>query len=599
MIGRMIDILDRIWCSNTQLPASLLYELTSDKNSSIQLAYLRLKTSLCVLLELLGLFLMTLGFFSSESLGMLIAGMLLKITGGLGGAYFLNCSGVLLSLELQECLKYLKMSGREIHAFLANKGCSESEINSIAILPNEVYQSELNSYQRAKLINIGSPIICSFALFISGEVVTSIIVISLGLLSFPAGEMFFKEHTFRAESEMRLGRSAHLMSYIRKVYRDHITLTLKVNFLSQIPYALFVLRFIWNGSGLLASFFGLSQGLVGLTGTLGFQRSRMVSLRTTETAKHVIASITSSDLIITPKRFLEHSQQMGPLNSLPLNQISKGVVFQNFSVRASGNIKTLPAIDCSIESGGVTILRAPSGQGKSTFLLAAMHLLEHSGDIYFVNDSQLTNIHSLKKRDLEKAIYYFREETIEKSSRIIDIFKPLINKQLIAYLNENKKDFGNELVDLAWLASDNLIEQEIVKIRENQPSVFHKDMQNFLTDMRDRRSEILKEMLIFAGGNLALPNITPERLFDTLSAGEKRRLVATIAFESVKSSKEIKLVILDEPFTHLDKDSINRQLETIRHLQKMSSAPSILIISHHFIDEVHAFLNNVHIINFE
>lgn len=598
MINRFVDTLDRIWCSDTQMSASLLYELTSNKKSALKLSHLRLNTTLCVFLELFGLFLMTLGFFSSNYLVLLIVGVFLKIIGSLGSALFLNRSGVFLSLELQECLKYLKMSGREIHSFLANKGCSESEINSIAVLPNEIYQSELNSYQRAKLINLGSPIICAIALFISGEIATAIVIILLGLMSFPIGEMFFKEYVFRTESEMRLGRSAHLINYIRRVYRDHILLTVKVNFLSQIPYALLVLRFVWDGSGLIASFFGLSQGLVGLTGTLAFQRSRMTALRTTETARHLIAAITSSDLIITPKRLLEHSQDSDHFIASSIKKISDGVAFQNFAAKTCGNIKTLPALDCLIKSGSVTILRAPSGQGKSTFLLATMHLLEHKGEIYFIKDYRLTNIHTFTKNELEKAIYFFREETVEKSARLIDLFKPIIAIQLSDYLAENKRLFGDELIDLAWLASDNLIEQEIVKMTTNHPTVLPKNMISFLIEMREKRSEKVKEMLFFSGGNLSSPNMIPERFFETLSSGEKRRVITTLAFETAKNTKGIKLVILDEPFTHLDAQSIQKQLETILHMQKILSPPSILIISHHFTEEITSFLDAVQIHNF-
>lgn len=599
MINQFVIILDRIWCSNFQLSASLFYDLSSDKASADQLAYLRLKTSLCVFMELLGLFLMTLGFFSSKLFDILLTGMSLKIIGSLGSAYFLNCSGVFLSLELQECLKYFKMSGKEIHSFLADKGCSESEINSIGILPNEVYQSELNSYQRARLINLGSSVVCSLALFISGELVIATIVIFLGLISFPLGEMFFKEYTFRTESEMRLGRSAHLSSYIRKIYRNHIALTLKVNFLSQIPYTLFVFRFIWDGSGLIASFFGLSQGLIGLTGTLAFQRSRMSSLRTTETAKHLLAAITHSGLIITPKRLFIHSQQSEPIIPSAIKQMTNGVIFQNFSVKTSRNIKTLPPLDCVIKPGGVAVLQAPSGQGKSTFLLAAMHLLEHTGEIYFVKDSQFTNIHSLKKSELEKTIYFFREETIEKSSRLIDLFKPAIAVQLSSYLKEKKKQYSDELIDLAWSASDNLIEQEIFKMMRNLLAVFNKNMLNVLIEMRNTRAKILEQMLHLSGDNLFSFNINSERFFETLSMGEKRRIIATLAYDFARNMKEIQLVILDEPLTHLDTQSINQQLKTIKNIQEISFPPAILIISHHFIEEIKSSLNDVQIIDFK
>jgi DNA repair exonuclease SbcCD ATPase subunit len=49
---------------------------------------------------------------------------------------------------------------------------------------------------------------------------------------------------------------------------------------------------------------------------------------------------------------------------------------------------------------------------------------------------------------------------------------------------------------------------------------------------------------------------------------------------------------LDEPLTHLDKENINNQLQTIKKIQK-HYAPSILIISHHFIEEMKEQLQKV------
>lgn len=590
-------MLDSLWCSNTQLSASLLFKLTSDQYISHRLALFRIMSGLCVFLELFGLFLMTLGFFPKEPLTILMLGVIFKIIGGLGSSYFQNCSGVLLSLELQNSLKYLKTSGREIKAFLTHQGCTEIEIESISTLPSEIYQSELNSYQRALWINLGTPIVCSIPLLLHGEALIAFLLIFLGLISFPIGEKFFKENAFRNESEMRLGRSAHLLSYIKQVYKEHIALTLKVNSLSQISLLLFVFRFMWDGSGIIASFFGINQGLIGLTGTLAFQRSRMTSLRTIETAKHLISSITNSELIITPKRLEEHSSKSEhqALSEKLIQQVQNGVIFQDFCAQIPSKtdfIKTLPPLSCVIGSGEVAILQAPSGQGKSTFLLATMHLIEHSGELYFINNANVENIHSLSRETLEKRIFFFREETVEKSSRLIDLFKIIISLKLSNYIIEKKKEFGEVLVDLAWFASDNLMEQEVKKIEKSLPSIFPKNMLEFIKEMRDHRSCILQDMLKFSGGNISLPNIYPERIFETLSAGEKRRIITTLAYESAKSMNDIKLIILDEPLTHLDTVSIADQLTILKQIQELPSPPAILMISHHFIQETMSQLKN-------
>ena len=50
--------------------------------------------------------------------------------------------------------------------------------------------------------------------------------------------------------------------------------------------------------------------------------------------------------------------------------------------------------------------------------------------------------------------------------------------------------------------------------------------------------------------------------------------------------RALRFIILDEPLTHLDKININYQLEAIQAIQELSCPPSILVISHYFIEEL-------------
>jgi ABC-type molybdenum transport system ATPase subunit/photorepair protein PhrA len=68
--------------------------------------------------------------------------------------------------------------------------------------------------------------------------------------------------------------------------------------------------------------------------------------------------------------------------------------------------------------------------------------------------------------------------------------------------------------------------------------------------------------------------------------------MSLIALESCRTFKDINLVILDEPLAHLDKSNINYQLQTIQKIQELSNPPSVLIISHHFIEEMRNKLQN-------
>lgn len=593
--------IDSFFCSQTQLPSTLLSNI-SHKTTANYVARLRSYTLLGILLEIIGYFLITFSFFHSQSLWTLSGGISLKIIGAMVSSKCQNLSGVTWSLELQNYLKNLKTHGQEIQSILTNAGCSENEISSLSGLPSEVYQTEINSYQRSCLLNIGIPIACGLALLLNGEILTSVIIILLGLLSFPIGEHFFREHTFRNESQLRIGRSAQMSSYIREVYNDHIGLTTRINFLSQIPLIIFCFRFLWGGgSQLLAVFFGLTQGLIGLSGTLAFQRLRVSALRTTDVAKHLISILTSNSFIISPSRWLEHSlsSQTSPPSNLK-GQFLNGVVLLNFAAQIElqgRKLNSLPPINLEIPDGGIAILQAPSGFGKSTFLLALLHLIEHSGEIYFVSEGNWINIHSMTQKNVESSFFFLREDCLEKNARLLDLFKDPLQVHLKELKSEMDKNFGKTLTELAWNASDNLIEQELKNIEGGKQSLFSRDMLTSLKMMRTKRIQILSNILLESEGNLVTSRIHPERVFSSLSSGEKRRILCLIAYETAKTNCFTRLIILDEPLTHLDTENMEYQIKNIQKIQRLPHPPAILLISHHFISKIKDALNNVQTIN--
>jgi len=297
----------------------------------------RLKTyrfgiTFCLCGELLGSFLTTMGLFAGTPILFLIVGIFLKCGGGILSSFLQNHSALMQSLEIEEQLKILKSYTHESQALLSEKGCSEAEIRSLPNLPLDVYQAELQSFQRNRLLNLLTPLSCSLALVINGEIVLPLVIIFFGMISFPLGEFFFKQHAFRQESELRLGKSARLISYLRNIYKDHIKLTLKINGLSQLPVLLFAIRVIWNSSGeLLASFYGLTQGLIGLTESLAFQRVRVLSQRSTLTTKKLYEVLSNPEYIITPNRWKVHVEAKAKREYI--RNFESGMALVDFKVR--------------------------------------------------------------------------------------------------------------------------------------------------------------------------------------------------------------------------------------------------------------------------
>jgi len=576
---------DQKWCGINQVPAALFLKIAENEKNSKKLATFRFLLALCLLAELLGFFLITLGLSTYWPIGIFFSGIALSIGGAMLAAFFQNKSGAFLSINFQKYITSLKTHSLEIKSFLTENGCSEQEINALRSLPSEVYQSELNSFQRSKILNIGTPLSCGFALLANGDVITSLIVILLGLASFPIGEKFFKENTFRRESELRLGLAAQVLEYVDKIYKEHIWLTTKVNFLSQLPLLLFALRFIWGGSGqLLSSFFGLTQGLAGLTGTLAFQRARVTTMKTTEMTSHLIHALSSPFLIVSPQRWKEHCTDFEK-GSSP-TELANGVYLKDFTPNVPFQGKEIVSLSCFIPSGSACCLKAHSGKGKSTLLSALTHLIEHTGDFSLVKDHQMIDVHTLSRKEFDSKILYLREENIDNSSRLIDLFKDVIFVENESFLRSSKVHFDPLLVDLAWKAPDNLIEQEIKNIESGKQSAFPLQMLGFLKELRRTQAIQITTFLENAGGNLATERVFPERIFSTLSSGEKRRIVTLIALESCKAQKTVSLVILDEPLTHLDKVNIEHQIDIVGQMLKLPSPPALLIISHHFVEEL-------------
>lgn len=592
--------LDKVWCGKAQLPASYLFLLTNCLKKTQELSLLRLGCLIALISELLGYFFITWGLAAPTVSFIFILGMLLKVGGGLVSSLLQNMSGSLWSLELHETLKEIKPFNHEINSSLVDHGCSELEVQALHSLPLDVYQSELNCFRRSFLLNLGTPIACGLALLITGDFLSSFMVIFLGLLSFPIGEAFFKKFTFRGESKFRIGRSAGITNFLQQVYKEHFFQTFQVNLLSQLPLLLFSMRFILNGGGLLLStFFAYTQGLVGLTGTLAFQRARVTSLRTSEIAKHLIEVLSGDDYLLSPSRWKAHCGVKSPSSPNFVNtDIQNGIFCSNFQSNLSSrySAKQLPPLNCIIPSGGVSVLQAASGLGKSTLLLSLKHMLDHKGELFFIKDGHWQNVHFLKKEALQNAIFLHREDNIDKSARLLDLFKDVLKSELSVKYQIMLKEFG-QYAALAWQAADNLIEDEIRHLQKGKPSAFPMSMMNALQEMRKERHEVLKSILKCAGGNLELPQIFPERVFSSLSSGEKRRMMCLLALESARHHSGLKLVILDEPFTHLDAENLQQQLHVIQQIQRLNDAPAQLIISHSFIEEIRAGLEGVQVLD--
>jgi ABC-type cobalamin/Fe3+-siderophores transport system ATPase subunit len=577
---------DRLWCGRSLLAAKRLLPLEDDPKSAIKLAKLRLLSALALILELFGLFLLLSGALQGNKL-LFAIGVATKIASHLYAGYLHNHSGTTITLSINNVINFLNCYQREFGGLLNKKGLTDAEIKGISLLPHELYAAELNSYPYAYYLHLWTPLICAMALTLQGNSIMALCIGFLGLAAIPLGRWFYKQFAFRQQRELRLAETAGAMGYIETSYQKHLRLTLFVNAFAQLPLALFTAMLLLNiNVSVWAGYLAITMGLSGLSGLLAFQKLRVSSQHAVEKASHLLDALCSEEFLISHSRWQGHVRKS---SSLPdVIEMDHGIILHNFAPTAFGSSKA-SKLTMVLPSGDICLLQAPSGYGKSTLVLALLHLVEHTGDFYIVRNAEAINIHSLSQQAIGEKIVFIRWEDLPPSARLIDLFREPLQHRLQKTYDAAAKLFGVELVNLAFKGSDNLIQEEIAVLKKAKKSPFPAAMLPDLLEMRNQKERIVSDIL---QEGLNSEKITPERVFCTLSDGEQRRVVNLLTIETALARVDAPLVIFDEPLTHLDAGNVAWQLEQIHRLQRAQNH-SILIISHHHVEEIRGALHKV------
>ncbi|KKR33030.1 MAG: hypothetical protein UT63_C0025G0007 [Candidatus Gottesmanbacteria bacterium GW2011_GWC2_39_8] len=593
---RLLMRIDRKICGGHQVPAVLYHRLSDDGKTAEKLARGRVVMAGAKGIESAGMVLGTYGL-SENSLPLFFAlGTAMKICGRMIAAHTQNENGAYWDLLLSEKIGKLGLFRPAVHAALVDKGFTTEEIEKLKSLPVEVYKTELQIANETRMQNGIVPIGSGLTMIGYGDILTGGAVTLLGLCTFPVGDFFYRESDQVRAAEFRVGRSAKHTVYQRGIQNDHIGMTDKINLMSMTPEAIFALKYwLAAGGNFLAGFNGLVNGLSGFTQAFALQRERESSRRTTEMATHFIQALTSEPFIATKRRWQEHVSiyQDDPLDI----KIQEGIVIRDFKARLpNGGQSGLLPINLTLEKGCSAIFRADSGTGKSSTFMAMLHLLDHEGSIHFVKNGTVNNIHRLKDpEEVAENILFVTKEAVDPTDRIADLFKnSFLYKHQDLYKKHLEKN-PKKYVDLAWQTADNLLEQEIKKMRKGKRSVFPKDMLPVIIEIFEGRIKWVNSLLKEAKGNLAKKDMNSERIFSSLSAGQKERLLVTVAVKTVESGK-IKAVILDEPVGHLGE--ANRRLQ-IKELKAIQEKAPLLITTHEHVDQLQTELGNCQILDLD
>jgi energy-coupling factor transporter ATP-binding protein EcfA2 len=585
----MLLYLDKIWCGNSLLSCKAILPLSNNAKEITGLARLRLLSMGAVLGELTGLLLLLYGAMGAIA-SYFIIGISLKIISHLVAGIIHNRSGAFLSLWWLRHLSILRTYQRELSGLLNHCGLTDAEIKGLPALPTELYSVELNSYPYSFVLNFATPLVSVFILILYNELYSALLIGSLGMLALPLGNWFYQQFTFRQQREQRLAQTAHAYDSLAASYNRHINLTFQVNLLAQLPLALFTLCFALGiSSALFANYLAFTMGLAGLTGLLAFQKLRVGSQHSIEKAKHLLNALCSSEFLLTEKCWQAHvSKDRDSLCTFPFDS---GIRMQHFTPTAFGLDRAkLPPMTLSIPSGSVYLFQAPSGHGKSMLLLALLHVIDHEGSLFWISKGQATNVHDIDRAKWLCTLIFFREEDLSPTARLVDLLNEICQTKLAYLVAQMNNDFGKELAFLAWNGADNLVESEIIALQNGQRSPFPPSMLPSLIHMRYARDEVCVHLLKTGYGKNT--SIVPERVFCTLSAGERRRMINLLTLETARKSADGCFIVFDEPLAHLDDPNISLQLSQIAELQKNTHSP-ILMITHHNIKEIGETLSNV------
>ncbi|NLI13644.1 MAG: heme ABC transporter ATP-binding protein [Peptococcaceae bacterium] len=182
-----------------------------------------------------------------------------------------------------------------------------------------------------------------------------------------------------------------------------------------------------------------------------------------------------------------------------------------------GAVKVLRGLTFSIESGSFTGIIGPNGSGKSTLLKSLSRVLKPAKGAVLLNEE---NLYNLDTREVAKKMAVVPQETaVNFSFTVKDVVIMGRSPHLGRFQSEGKKDF-----EAARLA-----------------------------------------MELTGTGHLA------DRLITAVSGGERQRVIIAKAL-----AQEPKIILLDEPTSHLD---INHQIEILSLLKSLNRENNLTIIA--------------------
>jgi ABC-type multidrug transport system ATPase subunit len=265
----------------------------------------------------------------------------------------------------------------------------------------------------------------------------------------------------------------------------------------------------------------------------------------------------------------------------------------NFYVKVQNNFKKntlfnerilLSDINLTVKEGDIVLLTGNNGSGKSTLLnTIAQSMPQHTeqndafhflpfrqkpeilvpfGEIIFHGSDEIKNLRLLAATEPELDSFHQQIYHIEQDKKIPETVLQFFY-EVMEPIGEEKKVCNN------WRKGD-CVNCKIRNDTEKTCLVKFLKQREISRDLAQKKSEDLINYNLTSSG---------------LSGGEKKILEILSAIMR-SESKAIKLLLLDEPFNHLDVKNIMRMVSLIEDLRKINPELAIIVTTH-----CHAFEN--------
>ncbi len=477
-----------------------------------------------------------------------------------------------------------------ITELLKSEGINSEEIGAFNQLSGRIYNAELNSPRLKNIQTTVTPTLIAGIIYPHANEVLTGIFASAAVASYWISRTAYNSMSIVRAAATRAARSAKASEWLRDLLEDHLSDVFKLNLISQTPTIATIIALLSTSKEYAAGLiFATTSSLSGLVNTLTTKRAAVEAHRATEIISGLGNVMKSEALLLTDDNWNAFLHDHPSVEYEERVSFEKGMILQNITSQLpDGTATDIKDLSLDIRSGEVTVIKAASGKGKSQFWLGPRHITRFLGESYIVENGKVVNSKSLPHRsDIKNHLQIFSIGLVNPKHELVDIFNPIFKIIDTTDYGIKEKDQArwNDIKDI----EDSLLRGDIAKREAGKRNYLNGAFLEASKVYREKRLNWVYALLQESQGNLNIAGMHGNRVFgqDSLSDGQRQRIVMLLALQIVKYMPNLKTIILDEPFDKLDKDlNLELQFAILEQIQNTPNGPGIVVISHPYAESL-------------